>query len=182
MTYAGLGRRALALIVDGALSVIVVLSLAAVGGGVKSTTVVGPNGAVHSYSVNMNGLPLLLTVLIWLLYMTYMEGTSGASLGKRLTGISVVAVDGSPIDKRMALIRNLVRVVDAFPFYLLGLLFALSSPRRQRLGDRAKGTVVVPADTPARPGIRMSWDERSFPAPPVPVSATPPVLPPPPPG
>jgi uncharacterized RDD family membrane protein YckC len=180
VTYAGLGRRALALIVDGVLSLIIAIPVAGATGGIKSRIYSGPSGDVHTLSFQLRGLPLLLTVLFWLFYMTYAEGTRGASVGKRLTGIRVVAVDGSPIDLRMALIRNVVRIVDAIPFYLLGLLFALSSPKRQRLGDRAAGTVVVPADAPARSGAPTSWEARSIPPPPVSVSATPPVPPPPP--
>jgi uncharacterized RDD family membrane protein YckC len=126
----------------------------------------------------LTGFPLLITVLIWLAYMTYMEGTRGASLGKRLTGIRVIKADGSPMDLTAALARNFLRIVDGFAFYLVGVLLAMSSPRRQRLGDRAAGTVVVPAHQPAVPIA----PPRGFAAPPtpIPVGAIPPVPPPPP--
>ena len=42
-----------------------------------------------------------------------------------------------------ALVRNLLRLVDALFFYLVGAIFALASPRGQRLGDRAAHTLVV---------------------------------------
>lgn len=42
-----------------------------------------------------------------------------------------------------AVIRNVLRVVDGLFFYLVGALFALTSPRGQRLGDRAAHTLVV---------------------------------------
>ena len=42
-----------------------------------------------------------------------------------------------------AVVRNLLRLVDGLFFYLVGALFAFSSPRAQRLGDRAAHTVVV---------------------------------------
>jgi uncharacterized RDD family membrane protein YckC len=36
-----------------------------------------------------------------------------------------------------------LRLVDSLFFYLVGAIFALTSPRGQRLGDRAAHTVVV---------------------------------------
>jgi uncharacterized RDD family membrane protein YckC len=179
VTYASLGRRGLAVIVDGVLSLVVAIPLAALGGGAKSTTVMTPTGPSQNYSFQLTGIPLLLTVLIWLAYMTYTEGTWGASLGKRLAGIRVVKTDGSPMDLRAALVRNLLRIVDGFAFYLVGLFVAMSSPERQRLGDRAAGTLVIPAHAPA---VSIA-PSRSFsaPAPPIPVAAIPAVPPPPPP-
>jgi len=58
-------------------------------------------------------------------------------------GIRVVDEEGDEIDLAGAVIRNLLRLVDGLFFYLVGALFAFSSPRGQRLGDRAAHTVVV---------------------------------------
>ncbi len=55
-------------------------------------------------------------------YYVVCEAAAGATLGKRMVGI---------------------RVVDALFFYLVGFLFALTSTRGQRLGDRAAHTIVV---------------------------------------
>jgi uncharacterized RDD family membrane protein YckC len=147
MTYAGMGRRALAVIVDGVLSLVVAIPLALLTGGYRKTAVVTPGRTFHTYSISLTAAPLLLTALIWLIYMSYMEGTSGASFGKRATGIQVVKVDGSPMDLQAALIRNVLRLVDGLFFYLVGVLLALNSPIRQRLGDRMASTIVVPAST-----------------------------------
>ena len=40
-------------------------------------------------------------------------------------------------------LRNILRVVDGLFFYLVGAIFALTSSRGQRLGDRAAHTLVV---------------------------------------
>lgn len=89
-------------------------------------------------------MPLLVTVILWLAYMVYAEGTWGASLGKRATGIRVVKIDGTPMDMQASLIRNVLRV-DGLFFYLVAAIFVWTSPTRQRLGDRVANTVVVPA-------------------------------------
>jgi len=49
-----------------------------------------------------------------------------------------------------AIVRNLLRIVDQLPAaipYLLGAVLILNSSRRQRLGDRLAGTVVVRRDS-----------------------------------
>jgi uncharacterized RDD family membrane protein YckC len=55
----------------------------------------------------------------------------------------VVGQDGEEVTFGAAVVRNLLRVVDALFFYLVGFVFALLSTRGQRLGDRAAHTVVV---------------------------------------
>ena len=51
---------------------------------------------------------------------------------------------GLPIDFSCAAMRNLVRVVDFFPFfYLLGGIVIVFSKYSKRLGDYAAGTIVV---------------------------------------
>jgi uncharacterized RDD family membrane protein YckC len=65
------------------------------------------------------------------------------TLGKKMVGIRVVREDGEHLTVAAAVVRNVVRLVDALVFYLVGFLFAIVSPRGQRLGDRVAGTVVV---------------------------------------
>jgi len=71
------------------------------------------------------------------------EAATGATLGKRLVGIRVVGEDGEHVTFGAAVVRNLVRLVDALFFYLVGFVSALLSARGQRLGDRAARTIVV---------------------------------------
>jgi uncharacterized RDD family membrane protein YckC len=60
-----------------------------------------------------------------------------------MVGIRVVGEDGEHATFGAAVVRNLLRFVDALFFYLVGAVFALTSTRGQRLGDRAAHTVVV---------------------------------------
>jgi uncharacterized RDD family membrane protein YckC len=85
-------------------------------------------------------------MVLWMAYMTLMEGKYGASLGKRATGLLVLTEDGLPIDLEAALIRNVLRFLDAFPYvvpYLVGIIVVNRSPSKQRFGDRVAETIVV---------------------------------------
>ena len=85
-----------------------------------------------------------MSSVVAILNFIVLEGTQGATLGKMLLGLRVVKVNGSPIGLLEALIRNVLRAIDALPIgYLLGGLLALSSPLKQRLGDRLAQTVVI---------------------------------------
>lgn len=69
---------------------------------------------------------------------------SGQTLGKRLLRLRVVDEQGLPLRFPQLAMRNLLRVVDALPLlYLLGGICLVLSPRLQRLGDLAAGTLVV---------------------------------------
>src|SRR5262249_31935673 len=72
---------------------------------------------------------------------------TGATLGKLLVGLRVRMVSGSRCSFGAAALRELGWVADLFPYCLpiLGLLRALQSPKRQRIGDRLAGTMVVTA-------------------------------------
>lgn len=94
---------------------------------------------VRSASIS-SGLGAVLTFA----YFTYMEATYGQTLGKKLLGIVVVTTDGGACETGDAVVRNLLRFVDALPFaYLLGGIVLLVSDDDQRLGDLAADTVVA---------------------------------------
>ena len=78
-------------------------------------------------------------------YYVVLEGAFGQTLGKRVAGVIVVSRDGSPITFRQSLVRNLLRVVDAFFHYAVGLVVMLVSEDAQRVGDIAADTLVVRA-------------------------------------
>jgi len=86
----------------------------------------------------------VVLVVVWLLYVTIPEALYGATLGKMLTGVCVVRVDGGRLGIPEVLVRNAGRFVDALPFlYLLGGVAVLISPQSQRIGDWLAGTTVV---------------------------------------
>jgi uncharacterized RDD family membrane protein YckC len=133
MEHVGVGRRAVAFIMDVVLLFIVAWAIALLTGGTTST------------GFELRGIPFLLTVIVWIAYFAVMEKTMGATLGKMAMGLRVVRPDGCPISWSSAIVRNLLRIVDGLFFYLVGAILVWQSPTRQRLGDRAGGTMVVRA-------------------------------------
>ena len=91
-----------------------------------------------------------------LVYYVLFEALFGATPGKGIAGIQVRSRDGDACDFRAALIRNLLRPVDAFAAYLVGFIVAAVSHSRQRIGDLAAGTIVVRQATPAVMRILLS--------------------------
>ena len=79
---------------------------------------------------------------------------NGQTPGKRIMGLRVLSVDGRPINAAQAVLRNVLRDVDAMPLvglgsdgliplYMLALLVMTINSRYQRLGDLASSTIVV---------------------------------------
>ena len=144
MSYAGVGLRFVAAVVDWIVlfAIMWVLALA--------------TGSTSESGFDMQGAPVFLGFLLWFVYFVAAEATFGATLGKMLAGLRVVRADGSPIGWQGALVRNVLRVVDGLFGYVVGAVLVITSPTRQRLGDRVAGTFVVRRDTVAQPAASSS--------------------------
>ncbi len=73
---------------------------------------------------------------------------NGQTPGKRLLKLRVIREDGRPITLWEALARNLLRIFDAvpgfvLPVYSVGLITIFMNKRDQRIGDMFAGTVVI---------------------------------------
>lgn len=75
-------------------------------------------------------------------YHTAAETIWGQTLGKRLAGIAVRRIDGTPAGRGRILVRNLIRAVELM-FPLLPAVVMISTKRSQRLGDLVAGTMVA---------------------------------------
>jgi uncharacterized RDD family membrane protein YckC len=100
------------------------------------------NGFANA-GVDLGGNTMGLLLALGLGYYVFCEAATGATVGKRMVGIHVIGEDGEHLTFGASLVRNLLRLVDCLFFYLVGGIFALTSPRGQRLGDRAAHTLVV---------------------------------------
>jgi uncharacterized RDD family membrane protein YckC len=91
----------------------------------------------------------LVSLAIFVLYFTLLEGHYGQTVGKMAVKIKVVReTDGAPIDYSEAAVRTILRFLDLIPYiipYLLGAILIWSSEEKQRLGDRVAHTVVIKA-------------------------------------
>jgi uncharacterized RDD family membrane protein YckC len=91
------------------------------------------------------GFDFLVSTAVMVAYFTGLEWAFGCTIGKLVFDLRVVDFAGPDITFSQALIRNLLRLVDGFPFGwpLIGWFVAVKGGRRQRLGDRGAGTLVV---------------------------------------
>ncbi len=94
----------------------------------------------------------ILIIVIFLIFAGYFIVFewlwNGQTPGKRLLKLRVIREDGRPVTFWEALARNLLRVFDAvpgfvIPIYSIGLITIFMSGRDQRIGDIFAGTVVV---------------------------------------
>lgn len=135
-TKAGLGVRFVAALIDGILIAVVafpVMGMLGGGGGPP-----GPGG--------MMGAGSYVWPLLGLVYFVAMEAVYNYTIGKKALGLVVVGQDGGAIDWEESLVRNVLRIVDALPFfYLIGAILIVASDDNQRLGDMVGDTFVVKA-------------------------------------
>ncbi len=95
-------------------------------------------------SVTLEDGEFVLFLTLMLLYYFATEAAWGRTLGKRLLGLKVLRVDGSPAGAGAVAGRTVLRLIDMLPaFYLLGFIVLLATPRKQRIGDLAAGTTVA---------------------------------------
>jgi uncharacterized RDD family membrane protein YckC len=83
-------------------------------------------------------------------YFSYMEGTYGQTVGKRLVGVVVVKTDGSRCDGRSAVVRTFGRLVDVLPFVYVvdGAAGYYLDRDRRRVSDVIADTLVVAVAPP----------------------------------
>jgi uncharacterized RDD family membrane protein YckC len=136
MEYAGVALRFVAVLIDGLVLIPLLLVLALVFGDRYSTS---ENGT-HTVGVTAGGWWPLLVILA---YYVASEALTGKTIGKRAVGLRVVDASGEPLGLGQALVRNVLRIVDAILFYLVAAISVWTSSERQRIGDRVANTVVV---------------------------------------
>ena len=77
------------------------------------------------------------------LYHSLLEGLYGQTLGKRICGIRVLKGDFSPCGLSAGFLRNLLRIADAFFYYLVAVIAMAANLKWQRVGDVVADTIVV---------------------------------------
>lgn len=89
------------------------------------------------------------------LLLVVLQGLTGWTPGKLLTGIRTVREDGRPAGLVKAFVRWFLWIVDAFPYVvpLLGFIVALTTTGHRRVGDMVAKTFVVRASAAGRPVV-----------------------------
>ncbi len=101
---------------------------------------------MFSQQISLTGWPFAVYCTLVFAYYVLMEWRVGGTLGKLFMQVQVVNRTGGRINLPTSLVRNILRIVDAFPFlvpYLVGLLVVAASKNKQRVGDMAAGTLVI---------------------------------------
>ncbi|MDQ6786689.1 MAG: RDD family protein, partial [Acidobacteriota bacterium] len=164
---ASIGNRFLAVAIDHFIQYLLIfiaawvfISLSGVGGALK-------DAGASSYFEEMPkwtiAVLIIVVFLIFAGYFIFFEWLwNGQTPGKRLLKLRVIREDGRPITLWEALARNLLRIFDAvpgfvLPVYSVGLISIFASRRDQRVGDMFAGTVVVRERTDEAPTFRETF-------------------------
>jgi uncharacterized RDD family membrane protein YckC len=144
---AGIGSRAVALLVDLVIQIGVLVGL----------LFIAAAAALHMNGAAATAIVLVLYIVLFVGYPVGFETLArGRTPGKMVLGLRVVREDGGPITFRHAFTRGIVGVVLDRPglsIAVLSLVPMLISRRSKRLGDFAAGTIVLQERVPARVGV-----------------------------
>ncbi len=141
--YASVLRRAVAQIVDLMIVNIPFAVLAAVlykAGSEKIFTIMEE----HFVFMLLGFFAFLGLFFIWgILYFTIPEGLWGLTPGKMLVKIRVLGEDMRPCGIGRALLRNILKIVDGFFNFLVGIIVVAFTENWQRVGDLVARTIVI---------------------------------------
>jgi len=140
---ADIGSRFLAILIDSLIQGVlyILLTIAAAFTASRLTAVALPTVVNDILAI----LFVLTLFLIQFGYFLFLEIVmAGQTPGKRLFNLRVVKDNGYPLSPLDSIVRNIVRIIDFFPFaYGIGLITMFLNRRAKRLGDFAAGTIVV---------------------------------------
>jgi uncharacterized RDD family membrane protein YckC len=156
---AGIGSRAIAMIVDTLWQTLFAIGLITIFAAIGF-------GSLGQLLSSMWIMIISALVLFFILggYFLYFEATkNGQTPGKKVARIRVVLDTGHPIDFRSALLRNVMRMVDVLPgSYGVAIISVFLSNEYRRLGDYVAGTLVVKVG--AKPDVLEYRDSANVPS------------------
>jgi uncharacterized RDD family membrane protein YckC len=170
-----LWRRIFAYVIDGALGTLIALAVAGALGDVDTadarrcpdqlpddrlcidlTSGTGDDDDEQILLIDTSAV--VIAAGAWLVWVVannvLLQGTTGATVGKFVTGARVVRPDGGRPGIGRALVRTLLLIVDTISLILpLGLWVAMFSRGHRRIGDMVADTYVVKARYAGRPVV-----------------------------
>lgn len=165
---ASIGNRFLAVLIDHFIQymAILIVAWAFISGSGISDTGETASELLAQMSKWTIALAILIIFLIFAGYFIIFEWLwNGQTPGKRLMKLRVIREDGRPITLWEAVARNLLRIFDAIPgfvipVYSLGLISIFLSSRDQRFGDMFAGTVVIRERTDEAPTFQETFSNQ----------------------
>jgi uncharacterized RDD family membrane protein YckC len=166
---ASIGNRFLAVLIDHFIQYMAILIVAWVfisWSGVSDMNSLERDELLAQMSKWTIALMIIILFLIFAGYFIVFEWLwNGQTPGKRLMKLRVIREDGRPITLWEAVARNLLRIFDAVPgflvpIYSLGLVSIFSSGRDQRIGDMFAGTVVIRERTDEAPTFAETFSNQ----------------------
>jgi uncharacterized RDD family membrane protein YckC len=164
---ASIGNRFLAVAID---HFIQYLSIFVVAWAFVSLSGVNQSSVEESAAALFSEMPkwtiAILIIVLFLIFAGYFIVFewlwNGQTPGKRLLKLRVIREDGRPITLWEAMARNLLRIFDAvpgfvLPVYSVGLITIFMSSRDQRVGDVFAGTVVIRERTDEAPTFQETF-------------------------
>jgi uncharacterized RDD family membrane protein YckC len=143
--FASLARRAIAQVIDGGIVMLPMLigwlSMISMFWDFERFMTSGGTGLMLTSFVLMF-VGLGWSVVCFFVF-SYLEGRWGRTPGKLATGIQVLGTDLTPCGFGRALVRNVLKMVDGFFNFMVGVLIVALSENWQRVGDMAARTIVV---------------------------------------
>jgi uncharacterized RDD family membrane protein YckC len=139
-SLAGIGSRSLAMVIDTLLQIAGLILLGVVAGLIAYAGFFPQIGKQWVYAIL-----IFFAFLLQFGYFAFFETIwNGRTPGKRWTRLRVIRDSGRPVGAQDAILRNLMRIVDALPsLYAIGIVTSLISPQNKRVGDYVAGTVVI---------------------------------------
>ncbi len=148
-TLAGIGNRALALIIDYLVLGSILLGFL-IAWAILSAQLFD---LIENFVTNSPNFGLWLLAIFFITWFVIYVGYfvlfetlwQGQTPGKRFAKIRVVRDDGRPIGLQQSTLRALLRPFDEFLF--IGAFLIMFGRREKRLGDLVAGTIVIQAQT-----------------------------------
>lgn len=100
-------------------------------------------GVLAGVGFQSEGAVLVAFIAVTLAYGTVLEGATGQTLGKMLTGIRVVDPTGDDVGYAQAFVRNIPALFGGWLTWLVGVAAIAVDDQNQRLFDQFADTYVV---------------------------------------
>jgi uncharacterized RDD family membrane protein YckC len=160
-SLASIGNRFLAVAIDHAIQYSAIIAIIIIFALVSNVSLTDPEGSGEGMLEGASNVTIAVMIVVVFLafagYFALFEWLwSGQTPGKRLMKLRVIREDGRPITLWEAIARNLLRIFDAIPgfvvpIYSIGLISIFLNSRDQRVGDLFAGTVVIRERTDEAP-------------------------------